>query len=134
MEASEKKISLLNEEEQRINVFHLEEAEQYFVNDMEMPSGRVFQGKNWKRAKAGLEYIEAECNCSWYEMIRRRWEGYEDQEAIFYRGNVITAGTMFEKAEELTREFGMSESNVKMTLLRLRRELREQLKQEGIEV
>lgn len=70
---------------------------------MEMPSGRVFQGKNWKRAKAGLEYIEAECNCSWYEMIRRRWEGYEDQEAIFYRGNVITAGTMFEKAEELTR-------------------------------
>lgn len=103
MEASEKKISLLNEEEQRINVFHLEEAEQYFVNDMEMPSGRVFQGKNWKRAKAGLEYIEAECNCSWYEMIRRRWEGYEDQEAIFYRGNVITAGTMFEKAEELTR-------------------------------
>lgn len=40
----------------------------------------------------------------------------------------------FATVEELTREFGMSESNVKMTLLRLRRELREQLKQEGIEV
>lgn len=39
----------------------------------------------------------------------------------------------FATVEELTREFGMSESNVKMTLLRLRRELREQLKQEGIE-
>ena len=39
----------------------------------------------------------------------------------------------FATVEELTRDFGMSESGVKMTLLRLRRELKEQLKQEGIE-
>ena len=39
----------------------------------------------------------------------------------------------FATVEELTRDFGMSESSVKMTLLRLRRELKEQLKQEGIE-
>lgn len=39
----------------------------------------------------------------------------------------------FASVEELSREFGMRESNVKMTLLRLRRELKEQLKQEGIE-
>lgn len=39
----------------------------------------------------------------------------------------------FSTVEELGRDFGMSESGVKMTLLRLRRELRAQLKQEGIE-
>ena len=39
----------------------------------------------------------------------------------------------FSTVEELARDFGMSESSVKMTLLRLRRELRAQLKQEGIE-
>lgn len=39
----------------------------------------------------------------------------------------------FSTVEELARDFGMSESGVKMTLLRLRRELRAQLKQEGIE-
>ena len=35
--------------------------------------------------------------------------------------------------EELARDFGMSESGVKMTLLRLRRELKKLLQQEGIE-
>ena len=35
--------------------------------------------------------------------------------------------------EELARDFGMSESSVKMTLLRLRRELKKLLQQEGIE-
>ena len=40
----------------------------------------------------------------------------------------------FSTVEELARDFGMSESGVKMTLLRLRRELRAQLKQEGIEL
>ena len=39
----------------------------------------------------------------------------------------------FSTVEELARDFGMSESGIKMTLLRLRRELRAQLKQEGIE-
>ena len=39
----------------------------------------------------------------------------------------------FATVEELSREFGMRESNVKMTLLRLRRELKVQLEQEGIE-
>ena len=39
----------------------------------------------------------------------------------------------FSTVEELARDFSMSESGVKMTLLRLRRELRAQLKQEGIE-
>lgn len=39
----------------------------------------------------------------------------------------------FSTVEELSRDFGMSRSNVKMTLLRLRRELKELLIQEGIE-
>ena len=39
----------------------------------------------------------------------------------------------FSPVEELARDFGMSESGVKMALLRLRRELKEKLKQEGIE-
>ena len=39
----------------------------------------------------------------------------------------------FASVEELSRDFGMRESNVKMTLLRLRRELKVQLEQEGIE-
>lgn len=39
----------------------------------------------------------------------------------------------FSSVEELSRDFGMSRSSVKMTLLRLRQALREQLKQEGIE-
>ena len=39
----------------------------------------------------------------------------------------------FSPVEELARDFGMSESGVKMALLRLRRELKEKLKQEGID-
>lgn len=39
----------------------------------------------------------------------------------------------FSTVEELARDFDMTGSNVKMTLLRLRRELKERLKQEGIE-
>lgn len=39
----------------------------------------------------------------------------------------------FSSVEELSRDFGMSRSNVKMTLLRLRRELKELLIREGIE-
>ena len=39
----------------------------------------------------------------------------------------------FASVQELARDFGMSQSSVKMTLLRLRRELKEQLEQEGIE-
>ena len=39
----------------------------------------------------------------------------------------------FASVQELARDFGMSQSSVKMTLLRLRRELKEQLKQEGSE-
>ena len=39
----------------------------------------------------------------------------------------------FSPVEELARDFGMSESGVKMALLRLRRELKEKLKHEGIE-
>lgn len=39
----------------------------------------------------------------------------------------------FSTVEELARDFGMSESGVKMTLLRLRRELKEKLKREGID-
>lgn len=40
----------------------------------------------------------------------------------------------FRTVEELAREFGMRESGVKMVLLRLRRELKTILKQEGIEL
>lgn len=40
----------------------------------------------------------------------------------------------FSSVEELALRFGMRESNVKMTLLRLRQELKEQLKREGIEL
>ena len=40
----------------------------------------------------------------------------------------------FASVQELARDFGMSQSSVKMTLLRLRRELKEQLEQEGIEL
>ena len=47
--------------------------------------------------------------------------------------NGKTQAVLETRVEELTRDFGMSESGVKMTLLRLRRELKEQLKQEGIE-
>lgn len=39
----------------------------------------------------------------------------------------------FATVEELARDLGMSESSVKMTLLRLRRELKKLLQQEGIE-
>lgn len=39
----------------------------------------------------------------------------------------------FSPVEDLARDFGMSESGVKMALLRLRRELKEKLKQEGID-
>lgn len=103
MAMQNKRLNLLNDETQRLNVFDLEKAEPLFVNDADMPSGRVFQGKNGKRAINGLRYIEEECNCSWYHMIRERWEGCDDNEAIFYRGNSIPAKVMFAKAEEFTR-------------------------------
>lgn len=103
MEKNEKKLNLLNDERQRLNVFDLEKAMPLFKDRMDMPSGRVFQGEEGKRTLAGLRYIEQECNCSWYKVIRNMWQDYMDKEALFYRGNSINARTMFQKAEQVSR-------------------------------
>lgn len=103
MENNEKRLNLLNDERQRLNVFHLEEVKPLFADRMDLPSGRVYQGEAGERTLAGLRYIEKECNCSWYRVIRNMWNDYLDKEAIFYRGNSIDAKTMFQKAEEFSR-------------------------------
>ena len=92
---------LFNEETKRLNVYHLEDMEPYFVNRMDKPSGRIF--KVGKKAIEGLKMIEKEYNRSWYSCLKGRWEkaGKMNQEMLFYRGTVYTAAETFEMADKL---------------------------------
>ena len=103
MATTEKKVDLIDYENEELRVYDLNEVRPLFEDRMDMPSGRVFQGKSGKRALGGLQYIEEHCNQSWYQCIKDRWADYPDREAIFYRGNVITAAQMFERADRFAR-------------------------------
>ncbi len=98
-----KKFNLLNEEKQRLNVYHVEQMEEAFKGREGKPSHRIFETKKGKRAIEGLKMIESEMNESWYSAIKDRWTDRQDKEAIFYRGNVITAKEMFERADAVSR-------------------------------
>lgn len=101
--AQEKIFTLINEEKQRLNVYHVDQMADAFADRKGMPSHRIFETRKGKRALKGLKRIESEMDCSWYHILRDRWSGREDQEAIFYRGNVITAKEMFARADQLSR-------------------------------
>ena len=92
--ATEKKFELINEAAKRLNVYHVENMESVFSDRKGMPSRRIFETKKGKRALKGLKMIEEEMNCSWYHILKTRWSKIMDHEAIFYRGNVITAKEM----------------------------------------
>lgn len=95
--------TLINEEKQRLNVYHVDQMEDAFSDRKGMPSHRIFETRKGKRAIKGLRKIESEMDCSWYHLLRERWSDKMDHEAIFYRGNVITAKEMFERADQLSR-------------------------------
>lgn len=101
--ATEKKFELINEAAKRLNVYHVENMESVFSDRKGMPSRRIFETKKGKRALKGLKMIEEEMNCSWYHILKTRWSKIMDHEAIFYRGNVITAKEMFERADRVSR-------------------------------
>lgn len=99
----DKIFTLINEEKQRLNVYHVDQMADAFADRKGMPSHRIFETRKGKRALNGLQKIESEMNCSWYHLLRKRWSGREDQEAIFYRGTVVTAKEMFDRADLLSR-------------------------------
>lgn len=92
---------LFNEETQRLNVYHLEDMEQYFADRMVLPSGRIF--KVGKKAIEGLGMIEDEYDRSWYSCLKGRWGKAHKMgdEMLFYRGTVLTAQETFDLADRL---------------------------------
>lgn len=103
MSSKDKKFSLINEETQRLNVYHVENMRKYFSNDKSKPSNRIFLTRSGKRAIRGLQIIEKRYNYSWYKVLKDRWVEKADDEAIFYRGNIITGGEMFRRADRCAK-------------------------------
>ncbi len=96
-----KTINLLNDEARRLNVYHLEDYEQFFMDDPSKPSARIYQTKKGRKAIEGLKMIQKDYNISWYKAVKNRWVDSMDKEFIFYRGNSISAAEAFKKADQL---------------------------------
>lgn len=103
MTPTEKDWRLLDEEGQKLRVFSLEKAGAAVPDAIDMPSDMVYRKKNWKRALGGLQYVDEECNTSWYRQIAARWAEHGDEEAIFYRGTSISGKQMLDRADAVTR-------------------------------
>lgn len=98
-----KRFELLNEEEKRLNVYHLEDMEPYFEDRKNLPSGRIFTTKWGKIAIEGLRMIEEKYDRSWYSCVKEHWqnEDYWTHEMVFYRGTILTAEETFRDADRL---------------------------------
>ena len=95
----EKKIDLVDLENQELRVYDVAENEKFFDVDGKKPSARIFQTKQGRQAINGLKIIEEKYNMSWYGVLKAKMPGFEDKEAIFYRGRSITTREMFETAD-----------------------------------
>lgn len=98
-----KRLALLDETTQRIRTYHPEQHEAFFAADKTLPSYRIYTTKYWNTAKTALQRIESEDYTSWYQVLRKRWAGHLDDEALYYRGNQIPGKVMFAKADQTAR-------------------------------
>ncbi len=103
MNENEKLLNLLDDEKQRLITYHPEDHKDLFIGREEYPSYRIYTTKYWKKAEKGLRRIEKEYNDSWYNVLKRRWAGKEEQEALFYRGTTFNGAWMFEQAERVAK-------------------------------
>lgn len=95
-----------------VNVDKFLKGEKFLVNrdksrqlTRHKPSIKKNHIKNPKRVTKALRDLDINHNWSWYEEIYDRWlkQNKFDSEAIFYRGNSITAKEMFAKADDLAK-------------------------------
>lgn len=96
-----KRVDLLDENAQRLRTYHTEKMEPVFADRKDLPSYRVFKAKYAKKAKIGLERIEKNYNDSWYNVLKSRWDGHMDEEAIFYRGASIPGKKIFREGDRV---------------------------------
>ena len=75
------------------------------------PSKRIVKTKKGLKAIKALIDLEKNYNISWYDFVKKRSIEHPDDEALFYRGNIITYKQMIEKADELANS--MAKSNLK---------------------
>lgn len=88
----------------KLPTYHLEELLEELVKaDKNKPSSRIIQTKKGKRAIAGLKNMEDNHNHSWYQELKQRSEGHENELALFYRGTKITFGEMFKQADRVAQ-------------------------------
>ncbi len=100
-----KTINLIDEENQQLALYRLEQYEDLFMDTPEKPSARIYQTKRGKKAIAGLQMIEKDYDISWYQAVKNRWLKRMDKEFLFYRANSITAEQAFAYADKLAEAF-----------------------------
>lgn len=94
-----KKINLLDEKAERLRTYHTEQMEPFFSDRKDLPSYHVFKSKYSAKARIGLKRIEKEYNDSWYNILKSRWNGHMDEEAVFYRGSSIPGEKLFRQGD-----------------------------------
>lgn len=87
----------------KIPDYHVESHLEDFMIDYRKPSSRIIQTDIGLKTIALLKQIEEKNNHSWYAELRERSKGYENNLALFYRGNKITYSEMFAKADLLAK-------------------------------
>ncbi len=99
-----KKLDLIDEENQELRVYHPEDHEDLFADRVGMPSHRIYETKKGRKALEGMKIIEERYHDrSWYSVIKERSQGYLDKEAIFYRGNSITYQEMLNRGDAVAQ-------------------------------
>ncbi len=94
-----KRFNLIDEENEILIPYHPEEHEDLFADRVGMPSHRIYETKDGRRALKGMKIIEEKYNRSWYSVIVERAQDYLDQEALFYRGTVVTYREMIRRGD-----------------------------------
>lgn len=101
---AEKRLNLIDEENQILLPYHPEDHEDLFQDRVGMPSHRIYETKQGRKALKGLKLIEERYqNRSWYSVIAERAQEYLDKEALFYRGNQITYREMIARGDQVAR-------------------------------
>ena len=104
MATTEKKLSLIDEEKKELKVYHPEDHEELFADRVGMPSHRIYETKEGRRALKGMKIVEERFHDrSWYSVVVERAQKYMDEEAIFYRGTSVTYREMIERGDMVAR-------------------------------
>lgn len=94
------KVKIFNEQKEHLLVYHPEHHKLTFQNRKGMPSNRIYETREGRRALQGLQIIEERYhNSSWYQVITERSQNHLDKDALFYRGAHITYRQMIDQAD-----------------------------------